>query len=60
MNIDMDDRMWENPLSSAYVLKTFLLELPEPLIPFHLYEAFINLAGKRWFHNTHVSFNGTY
>ena len=43
--VDMNDEYWRDPSCAAYVLKSFLLELPDPLIPLECYEELITLTG---------------
>lgn len=42
----MNDEYWSDPRCPAYVLKTFLIELPDPLLPFEEYDNFIALSSK--------------
>ena len=45
-SVIMTEDYWASPLNPAYVLKSFLMELPDPLLDKDLYEDFIKLSGK--------------
>ena len=47
--VNMHDEDWASPLCAAYVFKSFLMELPDPLLDKDLYEDFIKLTGKQIF-----------
>ena len=40
-NVNMNDSYWNSPVCIASVLKSFLLELPEPLIPHMYFQDFV-------------------
>ena len=42
----MEEDYWASPLNPANVFKSFLMELPDPLLDKGLYEDFIKLSGK--------------
>ncbi|XP_065657081.1 phosphatidylinositol 3-kinase regulatory subunit alpha isoform X2 [Hydra vulgaris] len=42
--VNMFDDAWSDPSFAAYVLKSFLLELPNPFLSEFMYDSFINLA----------------
>ena len=44
-SVIMTEDYWASPLNPADVLKSFLMELPDPLLDKDLYEDFIKLSG---------------
>lgn len=46
LSVNMNDEYWSDPRCPAYVLKTFLIELPDPLLPFEEYDNFIALSNQ--------------